>query len=92
MPLQRRVPKRGFTSIFRKVYQIVNLKDLDRCKDEGVITPELLEGKGLIKKADRPVKVLGDGELNVPLTVRAHALSRSARSKIEAAGGRTEAI
>lgn len=91
-PLHRRVPKRGFTNIFKKVYQVVNVGDLNRCEGEETVTPEVLREKGLIKKLNLPVKILGDGELNVPLTVRAHAFSESARSKIEAVGGRAEVI
>ena len=91
-PLHRRVPKRGFTNIFKKVYQVVNVGDLVRCAGEGIITPQVLKEKGLIKKAHLPVKILGDGELHEPLTVRAHAFSQSARSKIEAVGGKVEVI
>lgn len=89
MPLIRRVPKRGFTNIFRKEYSIINvsaLEDLD-----GTIGPTELFELGLAKKGSL-VKILGDGELSKSLTVKAHKFSASARSKIEAAGGTCEEI
>lgn len=89
MPLIRRVPKRGFTNIFRTEYSVVNLSQLEGL--EGELTPELLAEKGLVR-AGRPVKVLGDGEISVKLTVKAHKFSKSARAKIEAAGGACEEI
>jgi large subunit ribosomal protein L15 len=90
-PLQRRLPKFGFTNLFRKEFQIVNLADLGRC--EGTeITPETLKAAGLIKKADRPVKVLGNGEVEKALTVKAAAFSKPARAKLEKAGGKAEVI
>jgi large subunit ribosomal protein L15 len=88
MPLQRRVPKRGFTNIFKKEVQIVNLKDLDRLKKFKHITPETLYDNGLIKKKSVPVKILGDGELNKVIDVTAHAFSASAKEKIEKLGGK----
>ena len=87
MPLIRRVPKRGFTNIFRREYEIVNLSDLAGL--EGDITPESLAEKGLVRPG-RPVKVLGDGDVDTKLTVVAHKFSAGARSKIEAAGGTCE--
>jgi large subunit ribosomal protein L15 len=91
MPLIRKIPKRGFTSKFKKVYQIVNIKSLTGIKEEK-ITPELLEIKGLIKDKDKPVKILSDGEIKVPLVISAHAFSNKAQEKIKAAGGRFEII
>jgi large subunit ribosomal protein L15 len=89
MPLIRRVAKRGFTNIFRKEYGIVNVSQL---ADLGAkITPELLVEKGLVR-AGLPVKILGDGELKKKLKVVAHKFSRSARSKIEGAGGSCEEL
>jgi len=88
MPLQRRVPKRGFTNIFRKQFQIVNLKDLDRVKKAGVISPEVLFDSGVIGNKNIPVKVLGDGELKKAMDVSAHAFSASAKEKIEKSGGK----
>lgn len=90
-PLMRRMPKRGFTSIFKKEYQIVKLGDLNRIK-ETPITLELLEKKGLIKDRKKPVKILGDGEVKNPLTVQAHAFSQKASQQIVNAGGKIEVI
>ena len=92
MPLQRRIPKRGFTNIFRKEYAIVNLSDLDTMSDSDPVTPETLMQKGLIKDLKAGVKVLGMGELKSKLTVRAHKFSKSALEKIQAAGGKAEVI
>jgi large subunit ribosomal protein L15 len=92
MPLQRRIPKRGFTNIFRKEYSIVNLQDLETMAGTDPITPEVLMQKGLIKDMKTGVKVLGNGELKVKVTVRAHKFSKSAVDKIQAAGGKAEVI
>lgn len=85
MPLHRRIPKRGFNNKNRIEYQVVNLRDLEGF--EGPVTPESLKGAGLIGNLRRPVKVLGQGEVAKALKVEAHAFSRSAKEKIEAAGG-----
>jgi len=85
MPLHRRIPKRGFNSMNRVEYQVVNLRDLEGF--DGQITPEALKGAGLIGNLRRPVKVLGQGEVTKALKVEAHAFSKSAKEKIEAAGG-----
>jgi len=90
MPLHRRIPKRGFTNIFRRQYAVINVGDLARL--DGEITPERLVGEGMIKKLGAGLKVLGDGELAKALVVRAHRFSRSAREKITAAGGTAEEI
>ncbi len=87
MPIMRRLPKRGFYSFTRKDVQIVNLADLIKIQAEE-ITPEVLLENGLIRKIDVPVKVLGDGELTGKISVTANAFSKSAKEKIEAAGGR----
>jgi large subunit ribosomal protein L15 len=92
MPLQRRIPKRGFTNIFRKEYSIVNLQDLGKMVGIEIITPEILMQKGLIKDMKTGVKVLGTGDLQVKFTVRAHKFSKSAIEKIQAAGGKAEVI
>lgn len=92
MPLQRRIPKRGFTNIFKKEYSIINLDTLDTLKDDVVITPELLIEKGVIKKMKDGLKVLASGSISRPVTIRANAFSTSAAAKIEAAGGKTEVI
>jgi large subunit ribosomal protein L15 len=92
MPLHRRVPKRGFTNIFRVEYDVVNVADLDRRFEAGAaVTPEALVGAGLSRKS-RPVKILGDGEIKKALTVSAHKFSGSAKARIEAAGGRCEVL
>ncbi len=92
MPLQRRVPKRGFNNPFRKEYEIVNLRDLEGLEEE-TITLEVLQSRRLIDLGKgRPVKLLGDGEITRKITVQAHAASASARSKIEAAGGSVELL
>ncbi|MEK7283363.1 MAG: 50S ribosomal protein L15 [Acidobacteriota bacterium] len=90
MPLQRRVPKRGFTNLFSKEYAVVNVGALDRLTGE--VTPERLVKEGLVKKLLSGLKVLGDGELTKPLVVKAHRFSKSALEKITRAGGRAEVI
>jgi large subunit ribosomal protein L15 len=92
MPLQRRIPKRGFTNIFRKHFALVNLKDLTRFGPEEKVTPELLVQRGLVKKLGDGVKVLGMGELKAALTIAAHRFSKSALEKIRQAGGTAEVI
>lgn len=92
MPLVRRIPKRGFTNIFRQPFTIVNISRLNRFKKDTVVTPEVLAEEGLIKKEKSEVKILGEGELKKPLVVKVHALSKNARQKIEAQGGRVELI
>jgi len=89
MPLQRRLPKRGFHNQFRKEYQIVNVGDLQRI-DGTEITPEVLAQNGLIDLGGDPVKILGDGDAPKKLQVTAHAFSKSAEEKITAAGGVVE--
>jgi len=92
MPLHRRLPKRGFTNIFRKHYAVVNLKDLEEFKPEEKITPEVLVERGLVKRLGDGLKVLGGGELKSPRQVSAHIFSKSAREKIQKAGGKAEVI
>jgi len=90
-PLHRRLPKFGFRNIFRKEYQIVNLADLARC--EGTeITPDSLKAAGLIKRTNVPVKILGNGNVDQAYTVKAAGFSKSARERLEAAGGKAEVI
>jgi large subunit ribosomal protein L15 len=91
MPLHRRVPKRGFTNIFRVEYDVVNLSALEGFDAGESVTPEKLALRRLAH-GRRPVKILGDGKLEKPLTVSAHKFSASARSSIEAAGGRCEVL
>ena len=90
MPLHRRLPKRGFTNIFRKEYAIVSLERLAEL-GETTINPEVLRQAGVIK-SKHPVKVLGDGELTIALTVSAHKFSKSAQEKITKAGGKVEVL
>src|ERR1700681_2452284 len=90
MPLHRRMPKRGFTNIFRQEFNIVNLEKL-ATQGETTITPEVLRKAGVIK-SKHPLKVLGDGELTVALTVHAHKFSKSAQEKITKAGGKFEVL
>lgn len=93
MPLQRRLPKRGFNNArFAKVYSIVNVSDLARFEAGSVVTPEVLLESGLIRQIRDGVKILGDGELTTALTIQAHAFSKAAVEKIEAAGGKAEVI
>jgi len=90
-PLIRKMPKRGFNSIFRKEYQIVNLESIAKIK-EGVINPELLLAKGLIKDKAKRVKILGEGAIHNPVTVQAHAFSKKAAEEIKKAGGTAEIL
>src|SRR5437764_2620585 len=92
MPLQRRLPKRGFTNIFKKRYAVVNLGDLAGFKAEEAVTPELLLERGLIKRLDDGLKILGEGELKAPLHISAHFFSKSAFDKIGKAGGKAAII
>ncbi len=91
MPLQRRLPKRGFTNIFRKEYSIVNIGALDKLQ-ETAITPEYLVKEGIVKKLQDGIKILGWGEITRPVTVKAHAFSASAKEKITRAQGSIEII
>jgi len=90
MPLHRRMPKRGFTNIFRKEYAIVSLERLAEL-GETTINPDVLRKAGVVK-TKHPVKILGDGELKVALTVSAHKFSKSAQEKITTAGGKVEVL
>lgn len=94
MPLFQRLPKRGFTNIFAKVYAEVNLVDLNRFEEGTEVTPELLFESGLVKKskAKDGIKVLGNGELEKKLTVKAHKFTKSAQEKIDSMGGKAEVI
>ncbi|MDD2480647.1 MAG: 50S ribosomal protein L15 [Lutispora sp.] len=92
MPLYRRLPKVGFTNIFRKEYAIVNVSDLDIFENGAVITPEDLKEVGLVKAEKSGIKILGNGELTKQLTVKAHKFSKAAEEKIAASGGKVEVI
>ena len=92
-PLIRRLPtRRGFHNPFRVEYNPVNVKDLAKLPADSEVTPESLRASGIVRSLRRPIKVLGDGELTVALTVRTHRVSASARAKIEAAGGTVEEL
>ena len=92
MPLQRRLPKRGFHNIFRREYAVVNLVRLDAAFESGaVVDSAAMVERGLVRRG-KPVKILGQGELTKPLTVKAHAFSESAKARIAAAGGSVEVI
>ncbi|MFQ5457186.1 MAG: 50S ribosomal protein L15 [Myxococcota bacterium] len=92
MPLQRRLPKRGFTNIFKKHFQVVNVGALASFEKGSVIDAIALAQSGLVRSGSLPVKVLGEGELKSAITVRARAFSASARAKIESAGGKAETV
>ncbi|MCL4558378.1 MAG: 50S ribosomal protein L15 [Deltaproteobacteria bacterium] len=93
MPLQRRLPKRGFKNYpFSKEYAVINLKDLSKVEDLNVITPAVLREKGVVKDLKDGLKVLGHGEIKKSITVKAHAFSSAAQEKITAAGGKAEVI
>ncbi len=92
MPLTRRLPKRGFTNIHRVEIQIVNVGDLSRFGDGATVDPAALLARGLIKKSRLRVKLLGEGDAPARATVRVHAASGSAKSKVEAAGGSVEIL
>lgn len=92
MPLFRRIPKRGFKNRNRIIWTTVNVDDLNAFEANTVVTPQLLIEVGMVKKFNDGIKVLGDGELNVGLTVKANKFTQSAIEKIEAAGGKAEVI
>lgn len=91
-PLIRKVPKRGFTNIFRLSYATVNLRELNRFEAAQPVTPDRLKEAGLVRKSAKRLKILADGELTKPLTVQAHQFSQEAARKIVAAGGKSEVI
>lgn len=91
-PIAKRLPKRGFTSIFKKEYALVDLADLELFEAGSIVSPESLADAGLVRGVRDGIKVLANGELTKPLTVRVHALSKRASEKIEAAGGKVEVI
>lgn len=91
-PIYRRLPKRGFTNFTRVEYDVVNVRDLNKFENETVVTPTLLVEKGLIPASYNNVKILGDGELTVKLTVKANKFSKSAEEAIKNAGGTVEVL
>lgn len=92
MPLYRRLPKIGFTNIFRREYAVVNLSDLERFDNGTVVNPDVLKEAGLVKAMLSGIKILGNGDLTKNLTVQAHKFSKTAADKIAAAGGKVEVI
>ena len=92
MPLYRRIPKRGFTNVFKKEWSIMNVSDLNCYEDGTEITPELLAKEGKVKQVKAGVKILGEGNLEKKLTVKANKFSKAAIEKIEAAGGKAQVI
>lgn len=92
MPLQRRVPKRGFHNRFKKVYQIINIKDLDRFSKDTTVDPKGLVSAGLVKTERVKIKLLGDGQIDRPLKISVHACTKSARERVEKAGGEVQLL
>jgi large subunit ribosomal protein L15 len=92
MPLHRRLPKRGFNSPFPKEWAVVNVESLNAFNAGDTVTPETLAGRGIVRAVRDGIKILGDGELKVALTVHAHAFSKSAQEKITGAGGKIEVL
>jgi len=92
MPLQRRLPKRGFTNIFKKQYVLINIRDLNRFDPNSTLGIEALKNAGLVKTNKDGIKLLGDGEISHPVMIKVHKVSKTARDKIEAAGGKVEII
>jgi large subunit ribosomal protein L15 len=92
MPLTRRIPKRGFTNIFRQAWAIVNLRDLQRFAADSVVDEAALKEAGLVGVKTQRIKLLAQGEITVPLTIKVQAVSAQARERIEAAGGRVEVL
>ncbi len=90
MPLHRRLPKRGFTNIFKAAYTVINLRDLDRFESGADVDRAALISAGLIKEKAKPVKLLGQGDISISLNIKLAAVSESARKKVEAAGGKVE--
>lgn len=90
MPIHRRLPKRGFTNIFKKTYAVINIRDLAKMESGSIVDEAVLVRAGLIKGRRDGVKLLGQGEIDIPLTVKIDLVSQSARQKIESAGGTVE--
>ena len=92
MPIHRRLPKRGFTNIFKKRYALVNLRELSRFEKDSMVDEAVLVREGLVKGRRDGIKILGHGELKHPVSVKINKISKSAKEKIEAAGGKVEVI
>jgi len=92
MPLQRRLPKRGFNNIFKKKYALINIKGLSRFEPDSILDVETLIDAGMVKRVNDGIKLVGDGEISHPLVIKVHKASKTAVAKIEAAGGRVEIL
>jgi large subunit ribosomal protein L15 len=92
MPLYRRIPKRGFTNIFKKEWTVLNVDDFNRFDNGAVVTPEMLADQGMVKQVVDGIKVLGEGTIDKAVTIKAHKFSKTAIAKIESAGGKAEVI
>lgn len=92
MPFQRRIPKRGFKNIFKKEYELINISDLNKFEAGTVLDVNSLKEAGLIRGTKYGVKLLGDGEISNPLAIKIHRVSKTAREKVEAAGGKVELV
>lgn len=92
MPLHRRLPKRGFNNIFKKYFSIINIKDLNRFAPNSNVDSEALRKAGLVRKAGDSIKLLGNGEISHPVVIQVHKVSKAAKEKIEASGGKVEVI
>ena len=92
MPLQRRLPKRGFKNLFKTEYEIIHVRDLNKLDQGSSLDIDSLKNAGLIRGSKKKVKILGDGEISAPIEIRVHKVTRAARQKIEAAGGKIELI
>ncbi len=92
MPIQRRLPKRGFKNPFRTVYHVINVEDLNRFESDMDLDPETLKSAGLAKRKADGIKLLGNGEISKAIVIKVHKASRTAREKIEAAGGKVEIL
>ena len=92
MPLQRRLPKRGFANIFKKHYDLINIRDLNRFEPNSILDIDALKNAGLVKKVRDGIKLLGDGKISYPLVIKVHQVSKTAKEKMEAAGGKVEII
>lgn len=92
MPLQRRLPKRGFTNVFKKKYALINIKGLSRFEPDSILDVESFKKAGLVKRLNDGIKLVGDGDISHPLVVKVDKASKNAIAKIEAAGGRVEIL
>ena len=92
MPLQRRLPKRGFVNIFKKHYNIINVEDLNRFEPNSTLNMEVLKEAGLVQKIKNGIKLLGNGEISHPVVISVDRVSKTAKEKIHAAGGKVEVI